>query len=127
ACFAGDMEVLTRRGYVRWDALTEDDEVASCDEHNPFGAVEYKRVEEIFRTTGRIWHVHVKGQVIRTTPRHPFYVWGKGWVEASLLEPGDRLRSHDGRMVAVEEVVDSGMEEVVYNCRVSDYHTYFVG
>src|SRR5262249_36250619 len=111
----------------RWDALTENDEGLSCNEHDPLGALEYKRVEEIFRTTAPIWHVHVKGKVIRTTARHPFYVWGKGWVEAWHLEPGDRLRSDDGRMVAVEEVLESGTEEPVYNCRVADYHTYFVG
>lgn len=27
----------------------------------------------------------------------------------------------------VEEVFDTGAEEVVYKCRVADYHTYFVG
>src|SRR5262249_13215930 len=127
ACFTGDMEVPTRRGFVRWDALTGNDEVLSCNEHDPLGALEYKRVEEIFRTTAPIWHVHVKGKVIRTTARHPFYVWGKGWIEAWRLAPGDRLRSDDGRMVAVEEVFESGTEEPVYNCRVADYHTYFVG
>jgi len=29
--------------------------------------------------------------------------------------------------VAVEGVCDTGREEVVYNCRVAQYHTYFVG
>ena len=44
-----------------------------------------------------------------------------------MLEIGDELRSHDGRWVAVEGVADSGEVTTVYNLRVADYHTYFVG
>jgi hypothetical protein len=40
---------------------------------------------------------------------------------------GDALRSHDGHWLAVEAVRDTGREEVVYNGRVAEYHTYFVG
>jgi hypothetical protein len=40
---------------------------------------------------------------------------------------GDALRSHDGQWVAVEGVRDTGRAEVVYNGRVAEYHTYFVG
>jgi hypothetical protein len=127
ACFAADVEVLTARGFVRWDALTESDKVASCDENEPEGVVEFKQVEEIFRTTGRVWHVHVGGKVIRTSGEHPFYVNGLGWIPAHSLVAGYLLRSHTGVWVAVEDVFDTAIEEVVYNCRVSDHHTYFVG
>ena len=44
-----------------------------------------------------------------------------------MLEKGYRLRSHDGETVTVEAVYDSSEEETVYNCRVAEYHTYFVG
>jgi len=43
------------------------------------------------------------------------------------LRVGDALRSHDGQWLAVEGVRDTGREEVVYNGRVAEYHTYFVG
>ena len=43
------------------------------------------------------------------------------------LVAGDRLSSHDGRWLAVEEVFDTGEYATVYNLRVSEYHTYFVG
>jgi hypothetical protein len=128
ACFTGDTRILTQGGWVRMDELTEADSVASCDEHDPFGKIEFKPVLEVYHfPPARIWHVHVKGKVIRTTAEHPFYVWGKGWMAARELTPGDRLRSDVGRMVAVEEVFDTGVEEPVYNCAVADYHTYFVG
>jgi hypothetical protein len=37
------------------------------------------------------------------------------------------LRSHDGQWVPVKEVLASGEESTVYNLRIADYHTYFVG
>jgi filamentous hemagglutinin len=43
------------------------------------------------------------------------------------LRVGEALRSPDGQWIAVEGVRDTGRAEVVYNCRVAEYHTYFVG
>jgi hypothetical protein len=126
-CFPGEVQVLTRRGWVRWDALTMNDEVLSLPEDQPEGELAYRRVEEVFRRWGVIWEVVVSGQVLRTTAEHPFWVRSRGWVAARELRVGDELRSHDGQWVAVEGVRDTGREEVVYNCRVAEYHTYFVG
>jgi len=42
------------------------------------------------------------------------------------LRPGDQIYTED-RWITVEEVHDTGDWEVVYNVRVSDHHTYFVG
>jgi hypothetical protein len=58
---------------------------------------------------------------------HPFYVRGKGWTPAKALRPGDLLPSHDGQWVPVEEVEATGEAETVYNLRIADFHTYFVG
>jgi hypothetical protein len=137
ACFTAETPILTRRGWVRMNELAESDEVASANEHNPLAPVEFRPVLELFSfPLSRIWHLHVRAgnvsdgsssQVIRTTAEHLFYVWGAGWVAAMDLRPGDKLRSHDGRMVTVDEVFDSGVEEPVYNSTVEDYHTYFVG
>ena len=86
------------------------------------------QVEARFENVARIWHLHLaSGQVIRTTAEHPFWGRGRGWVAARQLRVGDELRSHDGQWLAVEDVRDTGREEVVYNCRVAEYHTYFVG
>jgi hypothetical protein len=125
-CFAGDMYVLTKRGWIRWDRLTKWDEVASCDEHDPKGQIVFKRVRGIVRNLAKIWHVQVKGRHIRTTAEHPIFVWGKGFVPAHAIQSGDRFRSNDGRMVAVEKVYETDAVEMVYNCVVEDYHTYFV-
>src|SRR5262245_12785792 len=63
----------------------------------------------------------------RTTPEHPFFVYGRGWIPAGMLEIGDVLRSHDGQKLPVEAVTDSGEVTTVYNFRIAEYHTYFVG
>ena len=62
------------------------------------------------------------------TGEHPFWVKGKGWVGATFLEVGDLLSSHDGQWVPVEAVnTDDRKVTTVYNLRVAEYHTYFVG
>ena len=127
ACFTGETEVRTLRGFVRFDALQDDDQLASCHENDPFGIVEFMKIDAIFENYLPIWNIHVNDKVIRTTEEHPFYVWGKGWVATKDLEKGDRFRSDDGREVTVEEIFDTGVEETVYNCSVSNYHTYFIG
>jgi hypothetical protein len=54
-------------------------------------------------------------------------VRGQGWTAAKDLRIGDLLRSHDGRWIPVADLCDSGEDVAVYNLRVADYHTYFVG
>jgi Holliday junction resolvase-like predicted endonuclease len=127
ACFTGETPIYAKRGWIRFDELTDQDEVLARPENDPNGLQEFKRVEEVFRTIAPIWHLHVGGQVIRTTSEHPFWVRGKGWVAAQELQEGDLLSSHDGKWIAIEECMDAGYAEAVYNCRVAEFATYFVG
>lgn len=130
-CFSGRTKLLARgkwgKGFKRIDEITLDDEVASRNEFDPNGPVEWKRVEELFVRSGFLLHVHIQGQVIETTSEHPFYEYNKGWVDAARLEPGDRVATLDGQWATVDEVYDSGEFETVYNLRVADFHTYFAG
>jgi len=50
-----------------------------------------------------------------------------GWVRAGDLVPGDHLLGEDGQEVAVESIRQTEDYEKVYNLRVADNHTYFVG
>jgi len=43
-----------------------------------------------------------------------------------LIE-GNRLRSHDGLWVVLNGTHRTSAEVPVYNLRIADYHTYFVG
>jgi hypothetical protein len=127
ACFAAGTPLLTPGGHKLIEEFRAGDLVLSRDENNPEGPVVAKVVEEVFVHFGRIFHLHVGGQVIRTTGEHPFWVRGRGWVAARELLAGDLLGGHDGGWVAVDEVFDTGVTETVYNLRIADCHTYFVG
>ena len=43
------------------------------------------------------------------------------------LTAGDHLKSSDGRWVPVESVAGTNEDVTVYNLRIEEYHTYFVG
>jgi RHS repeat-associated protein len=126
-CFAAGTPLLTPDGHKAIEEFQPGDLVLSADENDPSGPVEPKVVEEVFRRFGRLLNLHVGGRLIRTTGEHPFFVYDRGWTPAAELRIGELLCSHDGKWVAVEGLGDSGQEEVVYNLRVQDYHTYFVG
>jgi len=125
-CFAAEVKLHTRDGFRAVAEIEPGEFVLSRHEDDPQGERQWKVVEAKFVRTGRILHLHVNGEVIRTTPEHPFWVYGKGWTAAGLLKPGDWLSTENG-WAAVEEVYDTGLYETVYNVRVADCHTYFVG
>lgn len=128
ACFAAGTKLLTPEGYKNIEEFNVGDLVLSRDETNPNGPVEPRRVEETFVRLGKVLHLHVGGQVVKTTAEHPFWVQGKEeWVPAGEVQTSDVLVSHDGKCLGVEEVYDTGEIETVYNMRVAEYHTYFVG
>jgi hypothetical protein len=76
---------------------------------------EIKENHAMFVTHKRMSLLHLSGKVTRTTADHPFFVAGQGWTEAADLQPGDKLRSHDGQHVPVEGITDSGEQEVLYH------------
>jgi intein/homing endonuclease len=127
ACFVTGTPLLTPDGAKPIEELKEGDLVLSRNEFDPTGPVEARRVLQTFRRSASIWHVHVRGRVIGTTKEHPFYVLGKGWRAAGELEVGDLFLSQDGQWVVVEDLLDTGEVRRVYNVRIADYHTYFVG
>jgi Pretoxin HINT domain len=120
-------KLWTPGGYRSIETLLPGDLVYSRDEWNPSAAVEAKVVEEVFTRFAGILHVHLGGQVIGTSGEHPFYVDGRGWVPAGELQPGESVLCADGSLVLVEEVYDTGEWQPVYNLRVADHHTYFIG
>ena len=126
-CFAAGTPLLTPDGSKLIEQFQIGDLLLSRSEFDPSGPVEASVVEAVFRRLGEILHLHVRGQVIRTTDEHPFYVQSKGWVPARELHSGDLLDSHDGQWVAVQEVYSTGVYETVYNLRLAEFHTYFVG
>jgi hypothetical protein len=126
ACFSGRMRIDVPGGKKRADAIRNDDWVASRNEFDPDAPIEYKQVEEVFVNVAAIVNLHVGGQIIETTARHPFYVPGEGWVQAGSLRIGDFVSGRDGQLLLVHRVAPSGRVETVYNWRIGEHHTYFV-
>ena len=77
----------------------------------------------------RLVHLVINGEEVVTTDNHPFYVQGRGFIEAGRLLVGDKLVSVNGENLFVEEHNIELTEEPVevYNFNVDDAHTYFVG
>ena len=132
-CFVAGTAVVTSVGLVAIEHIKPGDMVLAENEET--GEIAYKEVVRTFtNTTEELTHVTITtedGQVetIDATPQHPFYVEGKGWVEASALHAGMVVWLADGTKAVVTDVVTEGLEEpvTVYNFEVTDFHTYFVG
>jgi hypothetical protein len=128
ACFAAGTPIRTPSGSKLIERIGAGDEILCRDENDPEGReTVISVVEEVFRTESPVIDVIVEGRAIRTTGQHPFYVVGKGWTEAAALVAGDALLSDNGKPVIVSKVIDTGRFERVWNFRVKDHHTYFVG
>jgi RHS repeat-associated protein len=126
-CFAGGTPILTPDGDKSIEDFKPGDWLLSAPEHDPSAPPEPRQVEDVFQATAALLNLHVGGRVIRTSVLHPFYVLNQGWRCADELRPGDQLRSHDGNWTPAEAVTAAGEVTTVYNLRISEYHTYFVG
>jgi serpin B len=126
-CFAAGTPVLTPEGEKPIELLRAGDFVLARDEHNLEGDLEPKLVEETRRGEANILELHVGGRIIRTTELHPFFVHGRGWIPAGKLDSKDRLSTNLHGWAEVDKVVETDSPVAVYNLRVADHHTYFVG
>jgi hypothetical protein len=126
-CFAEGTPLLTPRGSIAIDRLRKGDLVQSRSQFDPEGPVAARAVEEVFVREAPLWSLRVRGQEIHTTAEHPFYVAGRGWQCVAELRVGELLCSHDGQTVRVDAVFKTATYAKVYNVRVAEYHTYFVG
>ena len=74
-------------------------------------------------------HLIISGEEIITTVDHPFYVQGRGFIEAGNLLIGDKLVSAIGEDLLIEDYhIELAEESIsVYNFQVEDFHTYHVG
>ena len=77
----------------------------------------------------KLVHLITNGEEIITTDNHPFYVQGRGFINAGNLLVGDKLISVNGEDLFVEKhyIEETDVPVDVYNFQVEDHHTYFVG
>lgn len=87
-------------------------------------------LETYIRETSHLVHITVNGEEIVSTFDHPYYVKGKSFVNAVDLCIGDELIDTGGNILVVEQIFREELDnelEKVYNIKVNDYHTYYVG
>ena len=87
----------------------------------------YKKVlEKYVRKTKELVHIIAGGEEIVSTPDHPYYVAGRGFVNACQLCIGSPLLDADGRVLETEQIYKESLEEdeevTVYNFQVEDWH-----
>ena len=130
ACFtAGTPLVVDLEGNSKpIEEIQVGEMVLARNEFEPHGPLELKRVEELFTRTSPIIELEIGGRKIGTTDEHPFYVPAReAFVPARELQVGDLLISHDGQLLRIDAIHSTLQIATVYNLRVADYHTYFVG
>jgi hypothetical protein len=127
ACFTAEAPIRWEGGHKRAEEVREGDPLWSLDEFDPDGPLQLKRVEEVFVRVAPVIGLGLGGRTIRTTKEHPFYVQDRGWTAAGELGVGDLLWTEAKTWLRLDAVEDKGEVETVYNFRVADYHTYFVG
>ena len=126
-CFVAGTPLLTPNGSKAIEDLCPGDYVLSRPERDIDGWPEPKEVEAVFVREAPVLWLTVSGRLFGTTEEHPFYVVGKGWRCAGTLEYGDLLSSHNACPGVIESLRREETLTTVYNLRVADWHTYFVG
>jgi hypothetical protein len=127
ACFVAGTPIRLSHGCKPIEQIQKGDRVLSRDQYNPSGPVVEQVVEETFIRLAPVIRLTVGGHELRPTGEHPFYVPGRGWVLAWSLRAGDVIHTLDGEPVTVDNVEDNGEVVRVYNFRVLELQTYFVG
>ncbi len=128
ACFIAGTTILTATGLVAIEKLAAGDKVISTNP-DTLETAEKTVLETYVRQVDKLVHITINGEEIVTTDNHPFYVQGRGFIEAGHLLVGDKLVSVNGEDLIIEDYYLELTEEPVsvYNFQVEDFHTYFVG
>jgi hypothetical protein len=72
-------------------------------------------------------HLTIDGELVVTTPEHPFCTEQGEWLTAASLKVGDEIRRADWGTGAVEAITVIAGPQTMYNFTVAAAHTYFVG
>ena len=69
------------------------------------------------------------GEITRMgiTSEHPLFAVSEGWLDASEIVAGDRVRDSELRELTVVAVKEDTRPQIVHNLEIADAHTYFAG
>ena len=126
-CFLAGTMVKTADGDTPIEEVAEGSYVLAEDPET--GEQGYRKVTRTYiHESDFLVHVYVGEERIDTTPEHPFYVEGTGFVTAGNLKAGDIIRTSDGRRLPILKAELEELDEPVpvYNFEVEEFHTYYV-
>jgi hypothetical protein len=124
SCFAAGTPVHTLAGRRPIESIQTGDQVLTQDSRT--AELSYQPVlAAVKNKPDRLIEINLGTEVIRATEIHRFWKAGHGWVAARDLEPGDSLRSLGG--VAVVKSIKRGQIEPVFNLKVMQAQSFFVG
>jgi hypothetical protein len=124
--FSAETQVATPEGSEDISAIQIGDYVLAWNEAD--GTLGYYEVTDTISHIDQVVvEVIIGGEWIETTPEHPFYVEGKGWVEAKDLRTGMRVRQADGTTGMVWLKWTVYRVQPMYNLTVDEAHTFYVG
>ena len=128
ACFIAGTYVLALDGFKRIEDIVVGDKIMTADP-DTFEIAEKTVLETYVRQVDKLVHITINGEEIITTDNHPFYVQGRGFINAGSLLVGDKLISVNGEDLIIEDhyIELTDVPVSVYNFQVEDFHTYFVG
>ncbi len=124
--FSADTPVATPAGPVPISEIEVGDQVLAYHEATRTTG-SYTVTDVIVHTDPVILALTLDGEVVETTPEHPFFVLLRGWVKAGDLRVGDVVRQRDGAYGMVNAVAVVAAPQPMYNLTVADAHTFFVG
>ena len=128
-CFVAGTLVATTTGLVAIEKIKVGDLVYAANSETL--EVSLKPVLETYiRKTSNLVHLTINGERIISTSDHPYYVKGKGFINAEALWIGAELLDNTGKTICVEQIYRETLDnesEKVYNFKVDEFHTYYVG
>ncbi|MCP4347874.1 MAG: hypothetical protein GY795_20415 [Desulfobacterales bacterium] len=130
-CFVAGTLIHTIEGLQPIEDIRPGDIVLSKDEET--GETGWRRVTKISVTPEQpIFELTVEGEngsfeKLDTTGEHPFWLKNQGWTDAIDLLPGDEIFSSKGGWLRVAGATWLSEHQTVYNFKVEDFHSYFVG
>lgn len=127
ACFVGGTLVETETGLKAIETIQKGEKVYSKDMKS--GKIELQMVYSTFVSEKKILYIiRLGNERFEATEEHPFWIEGKGWVNAGNIKLQDRMMDKNGYVIpvdSIETVETSGTS--VYNLSVNKNHNYFVG
>ncbi|WP_229686412.1 polymorphic toxin-type HINT domain-containing protein [Longimycelium tulufanense] len=124
-CFPAGTAVETADGTKPIEQIKVGDTVWARDITS--GVSRLRHVTALFsREATKLVTITVGDLTVDTTPEHPFWVVGYGWVEAGELKVGDRLQSRDGAQPVISSLSTRDERTSVYNFEVEGDHNYYV-